>query len=152
MLPCPVANPVAHGRVITILGTPNGSDRVFDFGGKRADLSTYAAKLAKTLDIGDWRLHDLRRTMASGLQRLGTKPEVIDRCLGHSAVGRGSPRSICGPNISRSARPRWSFGAGISPRSQAKGAGAVERGGLEIRSRSCRPISFRAEACFFSID
>jgi hypothetical protein len=27
--------------------------------------------------------------MASGLQRLGTKPEVIDRCLGHSAVVKG---------------------------------------------------------------
>jgi integrase len=76
-------------QALAILGTPNGSDRVFDFGGKRADLSTYAAKLAKTLDIGDWRLHDLRRTMASGLQRLGTKPEVIDRCLGHSAVVKG---------------------------------------------------------------
>ena len=27
--------------------------------------------------------------MASGLQRLGIKPEVIDRCLGHSAVVKG---------------------------------------------------------------
>jgi integrase len=76
-------------QALAIIGEPNGGERVFDFGGKRADLSTYAAKLAKTLDVPDWRLHDLRRTMASGLQRLGTKPEVIDRCLGHSAVVKG---------------------------------------------------------------
>jgi integrase len=84
-------NGMAHlvplsSQALAIIGERNGSDRVFDFGGKRADLSSYAAKLAQSMDIPNWRLHDLRRTMASGLQCLGTKPEVIDRCLGHSAV------------------------------------------------------------------
>ncbi len=76
-------------QALSLIGAPHGSERVFDFDGKRADLSTYAAKLAKTLALPDWRLHDLRRSFASGLQRLGVKPEVIDRCLGHSNIVKG---------------------------------------------------------------
>jgi len=30
-----------------------------------------------------WRLHDLRRTVATGLQRLGVRLEVIEAVLGH---------------------------------------------------------------------
>src|SRR5262245_50331694 len=35
------------------------------------------------LEEASWRLHDLRRTCASGLQRLGVRTEVIERALGH---------------------------------------------------------------------
>ena len=35
--------------------------------------------------VADWRLHDLRRTMASGLAMLGFRAEVIKRVLGHAA-------------------------------------------------------------------
>ena len=35
--------------------------------------------------VTDWRLHDLRRTMASGLAMLGFRAEVIKRVLGHAA-------------------------------------------------------------------
>jgi integrase len=34
-------------------------------------------------DAPDWRIHDLRRTCASGMQRLGIRIEVIERCLNH---------------------------------------------------------------------
>jgi integrase len=53
------------------------------------DLSTYVAKLARTMDIPHWQLHDLRRSMASGMQDLGIEPHVIDACLGHSNVIKG---------------------------------------------------------------
>ena len=33
----------------------------------------------------DWTLHDLRRTTASGLARLGVPPHVIERVLNHSS-------------------------------------------------------------------
>lgn len=33
--------------------------------------------------IAPWRLHDLRRTMASGMARLGIKLEVIEKCLNY---------------------------------------------------------------------
>jgi integrase len=38
---------------------------------------------AAGIDEASWRLHDLRRTVASGLQRLGIRTEVIERALGH---------------------------------------------------------------------
>jgi integrase len=81
--------PLSSQALDVINARPRVSERVFDFDGKRADLSTLVADLKKTLDLPDWRLHDLRRSFASGLQRLGVKPEVIDRCLGHSAVIKG---------------------------------------------------------------
>jgi len=65
---------------------PKGGDRVF--GTKLGNLSTYSAAVAKTTGI-EWRLHDLRRTFASGLQQMGVTPAVIDKCLNHSAVVKG---------------------------------------------------------------
>jgi len=32
----------------------------------------------------DWRIHDLRRTVASEMQRIGILPHVIDRVLNHT--------------------------------------------------------------------
>jgi integrase len=40
-----------------------------------------------------WRLHDLRRTAASGMQRLGVRSEVIERALNHVS---GSFRGVAG--------------------------------------------------------
>jgi integrase len=34
-------------------------------------------------DVPPWRLHDLRRSAASGMQRLSIRPEVIERLLNH---------------------------------------------------------------------
>src|SRR6266536_2694589 len=67
-----------------------GCEYVFSYDGRGpiTNVSTYFARLAQKLDL-DIRLHDLRRTFASGLQRLGTQPVVIDKCLNHSAVIRG---------------------------------------------------------------
>jgi integrase len=41
----------------------------------------------------DWRLHDLRRTAASGMQKLGIQVPVIERALNHTS---GSFRGIVG--------------------------------------------------------
>ena len=38
--------------------------------------------------IPNWRLHDLRRTVAIGLQRLGCRLEVIEAVLGHVSGSR----------------------------------------------------------------
>jgi integrase len=38
--------------------------------------------------VEDWRVHDLRRTFATGLQRLGTRLEVIEAALGHVSGSR----------------------------------------------------------------
>jgi len=59
-----------------------------------------------------WTWHDLRRTCASGMQRLGVRAEVIERCLNHAS---GVYRSVAGiyqrdPLIeeTRDALQRWS--------------------------------------------
>ena len=39
-------------------------------------------------DVKDWRLHDLRRTMATGLQRLGVRLEVTEAILNHVSGSR----------------------------------------------------------------
>ncbi len=55
----------------------NGTDRpVSGFGRAKQQLDT-------TSGVGDWRLHDLRRTAASGLARLQTPPHVIEAVLNH---------------------------------------------------------------------
>ena len=35
--------------------------------------------------MAGWRLHDLRRTCASGMARLGIAPHVIEKVLNHSS-------------------------------------------------------------------
>jgi integrase len=48
------------------------------------------AKLGLDLASGvrDWRLHDLRRTLATGLQRLGIRLEVTEAVLNHVSGSR----------------------------------------------------------------
>lgn len=36
-------------------------------------------------EVTDWRIHDLRRTAATGMARLGVRPDVIKRVLNHDA-------------------------------------------------------------------
>ena len=38
---------------------------------------------AETIEIADWRIHDLRRTMATGFQKLGIRFEVTEATLNH---------------------------------------------------------------------
>jgi integrase len=40
-------------------------------------------RLSENSKIPDWRLHDLRRTAATGMARLGFPPHVVDKVLNH---------------------------------------------------------------------
>lgn len=42
----------------------------------------------------DWRVHDLRRTMASGLAEMGVLPEVIERILNHTSGAAGGLKAV----------------------------------------------------------
>jgi integrase len=46
------------------------------------------AHLDEVSDVADWRLHDLRRTVATGLQRLGARLEVTEAVLNHVSGSR----------------------------------------------------------------
>lgn len=48
-----------------------------------ANIGKSKAALDKLAGVSGWRLHDLRRTVATGLQRLGVRLEVIEAVLGH---------------------------------------------------------------------
>ena len=41
----------------------------------------------KAQPLAPWKLHNLRRTVATGLQELGYDPTLIDRVLGHAYGG-----------------------------------------------------------------
>ncbi len=60
-------------------------------GGKApfAGWSKAKAALDKASGVTGWRLHDLRRTVATGLQRLGVRLEVTEAVLNHVSGTRG---------------------------------------------------------------
>jgi hypothetical protein len=45
--------------------------------------SVYKRRLDKLSGLSGWRLHDLRRTVVSGMASLGVAPYVADRILNH---------------------------------------------------------------------
>ncbi len=66
-----------------------GTDLVFP--GRNGPFNGFS-KAKEALDnvcgVKEWRLHDLRRTMATGLQRLGVRLEVTEAVLNHVAGSR----------------------------------------------------------------
>lgn len=64
--------------------TTNGRSPISGWGKAKEKLSEYMA-MELGEPVADWRLHDLRRTLASGLAMLGFRGEVIKRVLGHAA-------------------------------------------------------------------
>ena len=67
-----------------------GSDFVFTMTGRRG-LSAWSrekARLDKLAPIAPWRTHDLRRTLATGLQKLGVQLVVTESVLGHTSGSR----------------------------------------------------------------
>jgi integrase len=73
----------------------DGADYVFTTNGRNSigggwDKAKRRLSERAGIDPAAWRLHDLRRTAASGMQRLGVRVEVIERALNHvSGVYRG---------------------------------------------------------------
>jgi integrase len=67
-----------------------GSERVFTTNGKTSvsGWSRVKSRLDQDAGIQDWRLHDLRRTVATGLQRLGVNLQTIEAILGHVSGSR----------------------------------------------------------------
>jgi integrase len=89
------------GALIEALPTIGNSEFVFTTTGETAisgwsrakELLDAAIENADGKPLDAWRLHDLRRTVATGLQRLGIALQVIEAVLGH--VG-GSRAGIVG--------------------------------------------------------
>ena len=73
--------------VALILAQPRFSILVFPAGGGRpfSHFSREKRRLDASSGVLGWRLHDLRRTMVSGMARLGVVPHVADKILNHAS-------------------------------------------------------------------
>ena len=84
--------PLSTTAVAIVQGLPRlaGSDFVFTVNGRKPAFGWANAKsrLDKSASIGPWRIHDLRRTVATGLQKLGVGLQVVESILGHVGGSR----------------------------------------------------------------
>jgi integrase len=109
-----IALPPLARDIVANVPRIDGCPFIFSTNGKTP--VSIGSKIKRALDkaMGNpphWRVHDLRRTCASGMQRLSIRAEVIERCLNHVS---GSYRGVAGiyqrdPMLeeTRAALERW---------------------------------------------
>ncbi|MBM6582200.1 hypothetical protein ILT44_18515 [Microvirga sp. BT689] len=74
------------GPALSLLkAIPRTGDLVFSNDGTTRSQGHSKAKkrLDKLSKVADWTLHDLRRTVVSGMARLGVAPHIADKILNH---------------------------------------------------------------------
>lgn len=81
-----------HSKAVDILeAQPKLEGSPFVFWGRRDKRpfdfqhSVISRVQAKTTEVKDWRFHDVRRYLRSGMARLGVQQVVAEMCLGHIA-------------------------------------------------------------------
>ena len=90
----PLALPLAPLAREIIASVPriDGSAFVFTTSGRVpiAGWSRIKARIDRVMgDVPAWRIHDLRRTMVTGLAELGVRPDVIELAVNHVSGTRG---------------------------------------------------------------
>ena len=82
---------VSAGNERDLVFTVTGTTAVSGFGNAKrrfdsimAEARRHSLGLSEHTKIPDWRLHDLRRTAATGMARLNIAPHVVDKVLNHS--------------------------------------------------------------------
>jgi integrase len=78
--------PLSTAARTIVHGLPRNGDFVFRTG--LSDWSAAKAMIDKLVKIPEWRIHDLRRTAATGLQKLGVALQVTEAVLGHTSGSR----------------------------------------------------------------
>ncbi len=68
--------------------TTTGSTSISGFSRAKRRLDELASSFNNGAPLAQWRLHDLRRTMATGLQKLGVRFEVTEALLNHLGGAR----------------------------------------------------------------
>jgi integrase len=74
--------------------TTTGRSRVSGHSRAKVRLDRQMALLAPGVDVQPWRLHDLRRTLATGLQKLGVRFEVTEAVLNHVSGARSGVAGV----------------------------------------------------------
>ncbi|WP_183436541.1 tyrosine-type recombinase/integrase [Methylobacterium sp. R2-1] len=72
-----------------VLSSLAGSRPISDFSGAKAKLDALIAG-EREAALSPWVVHDLRRSMATHMERLGIAPHIIEVCLGHTLKGIGA--------------------------------------------------------------
>lgn len=72
--------------------TTNGKTPISGFSRAKSRLDKLVAKRGE--DLPDWTLHDFRRTLATGMQRLGIRFEVTEAILNHRSGSRAGVAGI----------------------------------------------------------
>lgn len=94
----PLTAPVL--AIIGMCGHVDDRDQLFGSGANGyAGWSKSKRKLDEALvrnghEVAPWRLHDLRRTVGTGMARLGVAPHVIERVLNHRTGQDGQPGAM----------------------------------------------------------
>jgi integrase len=84
------------------------------FGPRRSGFTRWsnAAKVFDTLDLRPWRLHDVRRSVATGMADIGIAPHIIETILNHISGHKAGPAGIYNRSTYteevREAMTRWS--------------------------------------------
>jgi integrase len=93
----------AAGKPSPFLFTTTGETPVSGFSKVKARLdklvTTLAAQEAEATNrdasiVEPWRLHDIRRSFANGLQRMGTDPEIVEAALNHISGTKGGVAGV----------------------------------------------------------
>jgi integrase len=58
------------------------------------DFSRWKRQLDEACRFADWRIHDLRRTAATGMARMSVEPHVIERVLNHTTGTLGGVAGV----------------------------------------------------------
>jgi hypothetical protein len=86
-------------RRVRYLLSLNGRAPYSNFGWAKANLDRHILEARWEVDpeakaMEPWRLHDIRRTGAAGLQQLGFRLEVIEATLGHISGSRAGVAGV----------------------------------------------------------
>lgn len=82
--------PLAKPTLDLLRDVPRINDNKFVFAARGSKATTFSGfskskrRFGKETELGDWRLHDLRRTAATGMAKLEVPPHVIERVLNHA--------------------------------------------------------------------
>jgi integrase len=66
-----------------LLFTTNGQTAISGFSKAKSQLDATIAELNGGVPIPPWRIHDLRRAMASGMAKMGIQMPVVEKILNH---------------------------------------------------------------------
>jgi integrase len=94
--PHTLALPPLAQEIITAVPRIAGSDLIFTTNGTTAVTSWPGIKrqLDAVMAAPDWRLHDLRRTAATGMAEIGVQPHIIEAVLNHISGHKGGVAGI----------------------------------------------------------